>query len=78
MGERTQGVRVWVNGHDLDRSPFFIEHVHIEPLARQVQSGVQHGVEPPGTGCFDNPTLSPVGLPFMTFHRAEALRGPAA
>jgi len=32
-----------VNGQDLDRSPFLIENVHIEPLARQVQSDVQHG-----------------------------------
>ena len=42
-GESSQGVRVWVNGQDLDCSPFLVEHVHIEPLARQVQSGVQHG-----------------------------------
>jgi hypothetical protein len=42
-GESPQGVRVRVNGQDLDRSPFLIEHVYIKPLARQVQSGVQHG-----------------------------------
>jgi hypothetical protein len=42
IGEGAQGVRVWVNGRHLDRPTILVEQVHIEPLARQVQSGVQH------------------------------------
>jgi hypothetical protein len=67
-GEVAQSVRVGVDGHHLDRPALLVEHVHIKPLARQVQSGVQHGVEPPGAGCLDNPTLSPAGLLFTLFH----------
>jgi hypothetical protein len=70
-GEGAQGVGVWVNGQDLDSSPFLIEHMYIEPLARQVQSDVQHGVGPPGADCIDNPTLSPVGPLFMTFNSVD-------
>ena len=42
-GERPQGVSVWVNSGYLDGSSFLVEHMHIKPLARQVQSDVQHG-----------------------------------
>ena len=63
-----------MNGWDLDCPPSLIEHVHIEPLARQVQSGVQHAWSLPVLVAYDNPTLSPVRLPFMTFHRADLTR----
>jgi len=42
LDERPQGVRVGADRGDLHRLPSFIEVSHIEPLARQVQSGVQH------------------------------------
>jgi hypothetical protein len=71
IGEGAQGVCVRVNGQDLDGSTFFVEHVHIKPLARQVQSGVQHGWSLPVLVAFDNPTLSPVRFLFMTFHSAD-------
>jgi hypothetical protein len=66
-GEGPQCVRVRVDGQDINCPTFLVENVHIEPLARQVQTGVQHGWSLLGAGCVDNPTLSPVGLPFMTF-----------
>ena len=62
-GECAQGVNVGVNGCHLEGPALLVEHVYIKPLARQVQSGVQHCVEPPGAGCTDNPTLSPARLP---------------
>ena len=37
-----QGIAIGTDRGHLDRSPVLIEQVHIEPLARQVQSGVQH------------------------------------
>jgi hypothetical protein len=40
--ERPQRVGIGADGGHLDRSTVLIEQVHIEPLARQVQSGVQH------------------------------------
>jgi hypothetical protein len=40
--QRPERVDVRTDGGHLDRSPVLIEYVHVEPLARQVQSGVQH------------------------------------
>jgi hypothetical protein len=40
--QRPERVRIRTNGRHLDRAAILIEHVHIEPLSRQVQSGVQH------------------------------------
>ncbi len=40
--QRPQGITVGSDSRDLDRPTVLVEHVHIEPLARQVQSGVQH------------------------------------
>jgi hypothetical protein len=61
-----------VDGQDINCPTFLVENVHIEPLARQVQTGVQHGWSLLGAGCVDNPTLSPVRFLFMTFHRETA------
>ena len=41
IGEGAQGVRVRVDGQDINCPTFLVENVHIEPLARQVQTGVQ-------------------------------------
>jgi hypothetical protein len=40
--EAPQGIGVGADRGHLDRPAVLIEQVHIEPLARQVQSGVQH------------------------------------
>ncbi len=41
-GEGVEGIGIGTHGEDRDHCPVFIEDVDIEPLARQVQSGVQH------------------------------------
>ena len=41
-------------GH-FDRPTVLVEHVHIKPLARQVQSGVQHAVGLLVSGSVENP-----------------------
>jgi hypothetical protein len=41
-GERPECVGVRADRGHLDRPALLVEHMHIEPLARQVQSGVQH------------------------------------
>ena len=40
--QRPQGVAIGVHGGHLDRPAVLVEHVHVKPLARQVQSRVQH------------------------------------
>jgi hypothetical protein len=42
IGEGAQGVSVRTDGGYLDGLSGLVENVHIEPLARQIQSGVQH------------------------------------
>ena len=37
-----QRIGVGADGGHLDRPAILVEQVHIKPLARQVQSGVQH------------------------------------
>ena len=48
--QRPERPGVGADGSYLDRPAVLIEHVHIEPLARQIQSDVQHRW-PPGAGC---------------------------
>jgi len=53
--EAPQGVGIGADRGHLDRSPLLVEHVHVKPLARQVQSGVQHVVGLLVSGSVENP-----------------------
>jgi hypothetical protein len=55
FGERAQGIGIRPHRKEVDRPALFVEDVHIELLARQVQSGVQHVSGLLVVGSLENP-----------------------
>jgi hypothetical protein len=58
--ERSERIRVRRDGRYESTAAVLTQHIHVEPLSRQVQSGVQHPLGPPRCWLLDNPTVSPV------------------
>jgi hypothetical protein len=69
--QRPEGIPIGADGGHLHGPAILVEHVHIEPLARKVQSGVQHVLGLLIGWFLREPTLPSARPFFMAFIRSD-------